>query len=246
MKKILLTVFTDYEKSYKDKLNFISKMYNESYNGIFMKFNNAYGFKHIIYSNNNPETYQTPYELLINNLNFLNKPKELMTIIVDDMEYIHYNKDYTYNTLDILLKFQNYLYYLFPKDIKIKIEIKKEYTLNIKEFALSYLFTCTAEGEIVENEFSLPRFLKKKEKDYILNVMRQVVSYEPIISQNFCTTCYEHHKETPIHTEMNDKNLLKKEILASINYGYYKPSIIKEYEKIRKEEIKKINKRYYN
>lgn len=244
MKKILLTVFTDNEKSYKEKLQFISKMYNEKYLGIFMKFNNAYGFKSLINTDDNTEEYKTPYDLLITSLNFLNQPKELMTIIVDDTEYVHPNKKYSYNTLDILLKFQNYLYYLFPKDIKVKIEIKKEYVLNVKQFALSYLFCCTAEGENVENEFSLPRYLKPKEKDYILNVMKQVISYEPIIYQYFCTTCYEYNKETPIHTEMNDKKRQEKAILDSINYGYYRPSLIKDFEKIRKETIKNINKKY--
>lgn len=217
---IYMTIYGEKEVSYKEKLNFMTKIigpYNKF--GLIHGFNNAYGYKKVCdqceksgigayyeAEIKSPSTYKTPETLLICNTSFLNKEKELMSFIVDDTRFEHPIEKYTYDTLTLMIKFQNFLYMKF-KNIKIEISLKEKKdnkNIPLREFALGYFMSVLCQGYYVNTEFSSNRLLKIKEILYIMNIINQLfdeVKFE--LSQYYCDTCASHDIEHPYHIELD-------------------------------------------
>ena len=212
--------------TYREKLDFMGKIigtYRSSNlgldSGFIHKFNNAYGFKDVQFSVDGgayfdpkvptPENYRSPESMLIRGQTFLNQPGELISFVVSGRRMLHPDKKYSYEPMDILFKFQKFLYKIFP-DIRIAFDIKDEnYKLSLQDYALGHFLSCYAYSEIAETEFSAPRLLKQKEIDYIMGVLSQVVEGPHKIYQAWCETCYGYDKNTPYHicVEREEENV---------------------------------------
>lgn len=225
--KILLTIYSTKNTTYPEKLDFMKKLIGEYVfftgehdylkKGFVHKFNNSYGYKdvqeefidgsYLPPKVDTPDSYHTPEYLLVTGATFLNKKNELMSFIIPGRRVLHPNRKYSYEPLDMVFDFQKFLYKIFP-DIRIQFELKDEnFKLPLKTFALGHFMTCFAYGEMCETEFSGDRLLKAKEIKYILDVIKQVVSFEPELTQFWCDTCYGYHKDYPYHIQIDRKYL---------------------------------------
>ena len=223
--KIIFTIYSINERSYPEKLNFMRKMIGEyvlfkgdedyQKSGFISKFNNSYGYKDVQETYDGgaiiapkiptPDNYKTPGNLLICNATFLNKKNELMSFIIPGHKVLHPNRKYSYEPMNMLFDFQKFLYKVFP-DIRIQFEIKcEDFELSLRDFALGHFMTCFAYCEICETEFSAGKMLKTNEKKYILDVISKVVSFTPTITQYWCDTCFEYHKDSPYHIQVDKK-----------------------------------------
>lgn len=204
--------------SYKDRIKILSHIigeYGSGKDGFLEKFNNSYGFKDVEWHTDggavieavveSPEEYETPYVFLLTSRKFLDKPDELLTFIFDVKDVKHPVDKFSYNTLDIMLKFQKFLYKVLP-DIRIEFDIlEDDFKPLYKHKILGHFIFCIAESEIVDTELSGHRLLKKKEVNYILNIVKEIVSYEPVLTQFWCETCHEYHPDCPYHIQLDDK-----------------------------------------
>lgn len=250
MKKIVMTIFGSRPMSYKERLEYAGKAFIEHYTGqksigYIEKFNNAYGFKKLEYDEKthvteieSPDGYHSPYSLLLLNRYFLNKKNEISTFIIENEMMEHPIEEYTYNTMSMLISFQSFLYKVFPNDIRIEFSETDEIELSAKARILSHFWNCASESECVDTEMAIGHLITKKEKKYILNVMSQVLSYEPEIRCWLCETCFEYHPERPYHIELMDKREKLSLDNADIKAGYWKMSNIKK-EVERYKELKR-------
>ena len=202
--------------SYKEKLSFMQKLLGDYYGldketwektSFIRKFNNACGYKCVL--DDDFCGYESPDEMLRCNSTFLDKKNELITFIVENKKVVNKNERYSYETLNILLKFQSFLYKVFS-DIRIEFKLKDEFELSLKEFALGHFMTCLAYNEHVETEFSAKEQLKEKEIEYIEKILSETVSFVPKVTQFWCETCYEHDKTRPYHIQVDDTKWLEK------------------------------------
>lgn len=203
MKKIILTVYSNEELTYKDKANYIGKAFSGKNSGgirlnFLEKFNNALGYQGI----EETETSIKPYTCLLSGMEFLNRKNEIMTFIVDDFLYEFSDSKYTYDTLSMILKFQKFLYKIFPNQIHIELDIKEEFTISLRDFVLSRFMIVKAEADFLIPELSIPRKLRDKEKEYILSILRHIMPVEPQIECYLCKACFKHNPETPYHIEL--------------------------------------------
>ncbi|RHB41925.1 hypothetical protein DW886_15325 [Enterocloster aldenensis] len=254
MNNIVMTVYSSRPMSYKERLKYAAKAFTHNYTiekniGYITKFNNALGFKRLEYDDEkhvteieSPDGYRSPYSLLLINRYFFNKENEIMTFVIPDMTMKHNLDEYTYKTLPMLFKFQSFLYKVFPNDIRIEFTIKPETQYPTKVNILSHFWNCLSEGECVDTEMSIGHEITKNEKKYVLDVIRQIVSYEPDISCFLCEACYEYHPDYPYHIELIDKN--KDDTSYLLMFDYYNPSRMKEEAEYEKQ-LKKQYIQYY-
>ena len=211
-----MTVYSTRQNvSYKEKLSFMKKLLGDYYGldketwertSFIRKFNNSYGYKCVL--DDDFYGYESPDGLLRCNATFLNKENELITFVVENKKVVNKNERYSYETLNTLLKFQSFLYKVF-QDIRIEFKLKDEFELSLRDFALGYFMTCFAYDEHIETEFSAKEQLKQKDVEYIENIISQVVSFVPKITQFWCETCYEHDKTSPYHIQVDNAKWLE-------------------------------------
>ena len=242
----MMTVYAAKPLSYKERLEYAGKAYTERYTGeksigYLKKFNDALGYKKLEYDDktfskeiDSPEGYESPYKLLLLNRYFLNRKDEIMTFMVTNKRMEHPISEYSYSTIDMMFRFQKYLYKLFPGAIRIEFELGERIALSDRDYVLSYFWDCISQCECVDTETAIKKKLTKKEEDYILNIMRKIVTYEPAIQCDLCDTCFDHHPDFPYHVELVHAGMEKKEMEAGIQYGYYRPSFLKEQERFYK------------
>ena len=168
--------------------------------GLLLKFNNSLGFKDVAWQIKNhgyykediktPENYVSPVEILLDSMYWLNKKNEVVTFIlpVTEMKFGHKHK-FNYSTLELGIRFQSFLNKVYRDNIKVELELGDKPKLSLKEKVLSHIYCVTAEGEHFSCEMSMPRKLKNKELKYILDIMKDYVSFVPVIDQYECEVC---------------------------------------------------------
>lgn len=240
MQAIEMTVYSIKNISRKDQLKFVHKMYSYQYEdgkdlslGVFEKFSSSLGFKPLDwhYGKQNtwiaeeiasPEGYLTPYSLLIRSTQYFNRKKELLSFIVDIKDMKHTDDKYNYNTLDMMIRFQEFLYKVYGKFIKIEFKFRSNSNVELKDWLLGYFYTVVAQGEHYDTECSTNRRLTKREKKYVLENISEYLSYKADILQYYCETCHEHDSSSPWHTELIDVKMEKKWEEEAIQKGLYK------------------------
>ena len=224
--KILLSVYSTRDLSLRERLRVLRRFYSNKHTygnniGYMKKFNNARGFSAVEYqaifeedgkmSNGceKPPTiyfgkdYKSPYSLLVSGLRFLNKENEIATFIFDVEDIVCPMQQYSYNTLNMAIYWQEFLYKVLGNSIVIKMSLEKEYTLSYKDFLTSYFLTCLAESECIDTSVAMPRPIHKKEEAYILAIYRtQLGINDAKIEQYLCETCKEYDPSNPYHTEL--------------------------------------------
>lgn len=169
--KLIMTIYsTKLGLSYKDRLDIMSHITGEIGNrGFIDKFNNSHGFKDIMWhvdggsfieaKISSPKGYLSPCTLLFRNLTFLNKDDEILSFIIPVEKIIHTDNKFSYDTVDIMFKFQKFMYKVLP-DIRIEFSfVDGDFVLPFRDYALGYFVTCFAQGECVETEFAGPRLV---------------------------------------------------------------------------------------
>lgn len=247
-RRIRMTLYTVVNKTYKERLEYLKEAYSGEYDSekrihFLKKFNDAVGFKKAE-EMENPDEYLTPYSLFLQNIYFLDQSNEIASFIIEDKYFEHPIKSYAYDSMDMLLKFQKFLYKIFPNDIRIEIAVEAQ-EVPLKKRVLSYFLNCIAESECVDAELSIPRKLSEKEEKYILNIVNQCIGYTAKIRCGLCETCFEYHPDAPYHIELVDVEYEKKEEQLSIKYGYYKTEYL-EAAKKRSKELERKVKEYRN
>lgn len=240
MKILEMTVYAATNVNYREQLDFVNKFYTyERYEaekgpklGILEKFSSSLGFKdldwHYVDGGSfedskvkSPKGYKSPYCMLISSMYFLNKENEYISFIVEDKDEKHTDSVYDYNTLDMLLKFQQFLYKIYGSLIRIEFKFRKQGKLDLKDWLVSHFYKVLAQGEHYDTECSVSRMLTKREKRYVLKVISNYASYIPDISQFYCETCAGYDKDNPYHTELVNKVIEKKWEEESIKNGTY-------------------------
>lgn len=219
--KIVMTVYSVKKLSLRERLRILRKFFPIYYNGKnnfnkghLLRFNNAMGFSDIEWQvsiescnricpkiDSNVD-YRSPYYLFISGMYFLNNDDEICSFVVDNTREYHQNKKYSYNTLEMALKLQNYLYRFVP-DIRIEIKIQPQFKISEREFLLSNFLTCLAENEIIDNECSVAHPTKNKDKEYIISIFKSLGAEDISFEQFYCKTCAEYHPDRPYHTELD-------------------------------------------
>ena len=219
--KIVMTIYSVGELSLRERLRILRKFFPSYYmgrnnfsKGHLLRFNNAMGFSDIewqvsidscnkicpkIDSN---EEYLSPYSLFMRGMYFLNNTDEICTFVINDEREYHQNKKYSYNTLEMVLKLQNYLYRFIP-NIRIEIKIQPQFKISERDFLLSNFLTCLAENEIVDNECAVAHKTKDKDRKYIVSIFESLGAENVSFEQFYCETCEEYHPDRPYHTELD-------------------------------------------
>lgn len=222
-KKIVMTVYSSKKLSLRERLVLVRRFFPNTFQGIeqfnkglIMKFNNSVGFSDIEYQYKKSsfpnmerpkidvdvKNYMSPYRLFICNMMFLNRPDEICSFVVDDKRMYHNNKKFSYDTLEMVLRFQNYLYQVMS-DIKIEIKVDNHFFVSQRDWLLSYFLICLSESEIVDNECALSRITREKDKNYIISVFESLGLKELEFIQFYCPTCAEYDPTCPYHTELS-------------------------------------------
>lgn len=201
--------------------------------GLLLKFNNSLGFKEVEWQPDKDsfgykpmkldisDDYLSPYGMLVTNMYWFNREDEIVTFIIPIKEVKEVNHpQYNYSTLEMVIKFQSFLNKIYHKHIRTEIDFKSELKMSLKDRVLSYVYCVMAEGEHYCCEMSLHRKLKLKEKRYILDIMKDYVSFKPAIDQYECETCREYNEKCPYHMEFLKYETLKREYDECIKYGY--------------------------
>lgn len=221
--KMVMTIYsTQKVNSFKEVINFVRHLIGGWYGdgddapkSLIKKFNNSCGYKKVQEDINkgviisaeieNPEDYRTPYELITDSLRFFNQKNELVSFVVPLKRQVHTIEKYTYEPFKVMINFQNFIYKVFP-DTKIQFHFEEDnYRVSIKEAVMSEVVSSLAWSSSCEPEISLPRKLKKKDVGAIINMINEVVDYEPTIVQGWCETCHEYHADRPYHLMVLDK-----------------------------------------
>lgn len=239
MQAIKMSIFSLKDVTRKEQLEFVNKMYTYPYAGIkgtkigvFEKFASSIGYRAVdwhyvgegLYEDEkvkSPDNYVSPLRLLQHGVCFFNEKNELLSFLIEVKDIEHPKKEYSYNTFDIMVRFQEFLYKVYGDYIKIKFKIEKSAKLRLKDWLLAHFYTLTAMGEVYETECSLERMLTKREKRYILDIISKYTSYKPDISQFYCETCAEYDKTRPYHTMLIDVEEEKKWEQEDIKNGLY-------------------------
>lgn len=246
MQALEMTIYSLKNISREGQLKFVHKMYSyeyengkDVYHGIFEKFSNSLGFKPLDWHYGeqskfieekieSPENYMTPSSLLITSTQFFNRKRELLSFVIDIKDMEHTCEKYSYNTLDMMIKFQEFLYKVYGKYIKIEFKFRKSSNVDLKDWLLGHFYTVTAMGEHYDTECSLGRKLTKREKKYVLDNISEYLSYEADISQFYCETCYEYDHEHPYHTELINVKREKQMEDEAIQDGLYVKYYLRE------------------
>lgn len=230
MQYIIMKVHSKELNNQKVLHTFFSDYISERRTGLLLKFNNSLGFRDVANQfddiNGNtvwrlvdtPKDYQSPVETLLDGIYWLNDKNEVATFIVPNKDMV-FDK-YGYNTLEMMIKFQSFLYKVFGDKIRIEFKLGNRPKLSLKSKVLSYVYCTMTNGEYYCCEMSLPKFLKDKEIDYIINIMKGYVTFDPVIEQYECETCKEYHKEYPIHFEFSKRKTLERLYNTSLELGY--------------------------
>lgn len=218
---ITMTVYSVNFLTLKERLKVLRRFFNRRhYNisfakGLILKFNNSIGFADVeeqpitespgvfydkkVYAN---EDYESPYQMLLLGTYFTNKEREIVTFAVEDKRMYCTDKRFSYNPMDIMIKWQNYLYRVFDSDIIIEFSIQDNFKMSLKNYYLSYALTCLAESEIVDNEIPLERPLSKKEAKSIERFFSKNLGIKGTVYSFWCDTCYEVNPDAPYHTSI--------------------------------------------
>lgn len=239
MKSYRMSVYATEDVASDKILSFLHNLYTISDSsfkiGLIEKFTNALGYSDVdwhVASNfsyqsskiENPSSYVTPNSYIHTHLYNLNTKNELFTILFDVVDYIHTDSRYNYNTFDIMMKLQNFLYKVYGNYIRIEFREVKSVKLELKDWLFSHFLFVVAQGEHYDTECAVDRLLKKKEREYILRNIRKYVSYEPGILQYYCDTCAGYDITRPFHTELVDNEWLKRneqEIILGDKFNYF-------------------------
>lgn len=228
--KIRLSVYSTKNLELKERIKYLKKAFNsqtENRKGYLSKFINAIG-----YENFSP-LESSPGYALYSGIYFLNEKDEIITFVVNKT-----SEDY--DMLDIMIQLQNFLYKIFPNQIRIELTQMKDFEISVVNYCISYFTQCIAMGENIDTTTSIPKLLSKKEERKVLNFIRPLVQYEPEIHQFLCKTCFEYHPKCPYHIELTSKEMKKKEDILSIEYGYYQNAFLKEEELSKRELYNKL------
>lgn len=222
---IIMTVYGNEYLTLKERLLFLRKFYPGRYHGNgrnlgwLMKFNNAIGFAKVedqpcgkgsefwhVFKPASIETgknYKSPYALLLVNSYFLNKPDEIVTFAIENTRIYCKDKKYSYNTMEMMIRFQNFLYKILGANIRIEFSIEKEFNLSQRDWLLSQFLTCLAQSEICDNECAVGHATKKKDIDYIIDVFKSLGMKDLEFIQFYCETCAGYNPKAPYHTELD-------------------------------------------
>lgn len=222
---IIMTVYANENLTLKERLLILRKFYpcrgygNGTNLGWLMKFNNEIGFSKVEdqpcgegwefwnilrpQSVETGESYKSPFSLLLLNSYFLNKPDEIVTFAVENTRMYCKDKKYSYNTMQMMIKFQNFLYKILGSKIRIEFSMRKNFFISEKDWLLSRFLTCLAESEGITNECSVTHLTKKKDIRYIMNVFQSLGIKDLEFVQFYCETCSEYNPKAPYHTELD-------------------------------------------
>ena len=200
-----MSISSSKNRSIREKLLILGKMFNYQHvenhpkTGFIFKFNNSIDFKKVSaqISDNGlglvppvvdcPSDYCSPWRTLLNGCYFLNKDNEIATFVVNKKRIYHSDKRYSYNTLDMMIRFQNYLYKVIP-DIKIEFSFENDYAFSEKELVLSRFVLCLSESFFIDNECSVSKPTKKKDIVHIQKFFKNL-GYDTKFTQYYCKTC---------------------------------------------------------
>lgn len=240
MQAIKMSIYALKDVTEKEQLAFVHKMYTYPNDnggkvklGVFEKFSNSLGYKPLDWhylegwsikekTVESPEDYQTPYDLMCDTISFFNEKNELASFIVEVGEMVHTDSKYSYNTLDMMLKFQEFLYKVYKGVIRIEFKLIKSAKLSVKDWLLSHFYSTVAMGEEYDTECALPRLLTKREKKSILDTISKYVSYKADINQFHCETCASYDSTRPYHTELVDVAHEKRMEQEAVKEGWFK------------------------
>ena len=184
MSNIKLNIYsTEEDYTHLKGKTIIKKLIGDShlYAGAIQKFSSAIGFsdvmdkpviEHGFYTSSkyeNPEEYLTPQQLLFSGMYFLNKPKEIVSFIVENKRMHHNLRKYSYDTLEMLVKFQSFIYKIYGDKVRLEISISSSLKISVRDKLLSHFYLCYAESKYVDNEVMLNRFINKKETKYLID-----------------------------------------------------------------------------
>lgn len=217
--KITMTVYATEDLPLSERLLMLRTCFgkgpNDGRKGHFLLFNNGVGFADVVSQSSGGayeppkvetegEDYMSPYRLLLRGLYFLGKPNEVATFVVDNRRFTCKSEAYNYDVIDIMFKWQQYLYRIFGSKIRIEFAEEKKFKLNQRDFLLSYTLCCLAESSVVDNEVSLKKPVSKKEAEYIKNFFRRNLGVEvEEVYSFYCETCAETCPDTPYHSGVN-------------------------------------------
>ena len=184
MSLIKLTIYST-EENYSNVLGkeIIKKLIGprQVCNGVIRKFSNALGFadltgKPIIGTHDyvdikytSPKNYLTPLNLLLESMMFFNQQKEIVSFVVENKRMYHNLRKYSYDTLEMLVKFQSFIYKIYGDKVSLEISISNSLKISVRDKLLSHFYLCYAESKYVDNEIMLNRFVNKKETKYIVD-----------------------------------------------------------------------------
>lgn len=240
MKAIKMSIYSLKNVDEKEQLAFVHKMYTYPYEdghkaklGVLEKFSNSIGFKPVDwhYDKNesnyieeqvkSPKGYISPSSLLMRSTCFFNEKNELLSFVIGIKQFEHSDSRYSYNTLELILKFQEYLYKVYGDHIKIRFKAMNSDKLDTKVWLLGHFYTVVAMGEHYETECALGKMLTKRERKYVLDNISRYVSYKCDIRQYYCETYESHDKKAPYHTELIDLEREKAWEQEDIKEGLY-------------------------
>lgn len=184
---------------------------------------------------------------------FFNIQNEIFTIVAPYTTYKdiawYDNKTLcnSYSTLELLIKFQSYLYSLLRNSIYIEISFSGEEIPRKYYLAAHFLYTING---YYDTEIALSHPLYKKERKWLEDIINKHIENKSHISCHFCETCYEHDPKYPFHTEIHTEKFDKYWEQENIQYGYYNQSIYipqlkkekKMMDKLQHTKYKKIRK----
>lgn len=176
--------------------------------GTIDKFNNSIGFKKVHWDIVNrifsteipcPENYCSPAQMLTKSIRVDMRPGAIATFEINNETINHFDKKYSYNTVDIFNKFSTFIKKVYPE-----IEIREVDSINddFSDRVLNHLYLCVSEGENITAEISGNRLLTEDESNYISQELNSISDSSIKINQFFCKTCESYDKTHPYHIEV--------------------------------------------
>lgn len=120
---------------------------------------------------------------------------------MDDSHQYHFDKRFSYDPIDIILKFQNFIYKIFPENIKIEIKYQ-DLNVNNKTFCLSQFYISYYVCPQADIEVALSKSLKQKEIECICRFFNKL-GVPCSIEQDWCSVCFGHNPNYPYHITLN-------------------------------------------
>lgn len=183
--------------------------------GFLNKFAKAIGFKPVMYQYNNvgmvftptvdsPEDYTPPHYYLRNNLVNPIEGNEIASFYVENEDIVHTEEKYSYNSVDLLKKAQNYFQKVFPDLVVELTEGEEKPVKTFVEFFSECAYRNMNKRGYSFVEVSTNKLMTEEEIQHILDTMKQISNAPLTIEQYECETCYENTDgKSGVHVEMD-------------------------------------------